>query len=101
MDQHPDPDYRSLEQVLQMALEQASRGKGRERHANGQPFEEQRMQTISDLLRSSRGMAFQTIKKVTEALDMEEPERRIHELLGAIVYIAGIVVREQRDLQEE
>jgi len=37
-------------------------------------------------------MAFQAIKKLTEALDMADPETRERELLGAINYIAGIIV---------
>jgi len=92
------PDlYESLRAVLQDAFEQAASGKGRERHARGNAFDKQHMQTISDLLDTDRGMAFQAIKKLTEALDLPTPEAREKELLGAINYIAGIVVYHRRD----
>lgn len=86
------PDYQTLACVLQAAYDQASAGKGAERHARGNPFHEQHMQTISSLLDSDRGMAFQAIKKLTEGLDFTDPDRRERELLGVIVYVAGIIV---------
>jgi hypothetical protein len=87
-----DPNYVSLKKVLEKAYTQAAHGKGAERHARGNPFEEQHMQTISTLLDTDRGMAFQAIKKLTEGLDMTDPDARERELLGAINYIAGIIV---------
>lgn len=84
--------YEKLVAVYQSAHDQAAKGKGDERHANGQPFHEQRMQQISGLLRSSDGMAFQAIKKLTEGLQFEDHARREAELLGALNYIAGIVI---------
>lgn len=96
-DELPDDLYGSLRSVLQAAFEQAADGKGKERHARGNPFDRQHMQTISDLLDTDRGMAFQAIKKLTEALDLPTPEAREKELLGAINYIAGIVVYHRRD----
>lgn len=84
--------YEKLVAVYQDAHDQAAKGKGDERHANGQPFHEQRMQQISGLLRSSDGMAFQAIKKMTEGLQFEDHARREAELLGALNYIAGIVI---------
>lgn len=86
------PGYETLKLVLEQAFEQATAGKGAERHARGNPFEEQHMQTISSMLGSDRGMAFQAIKKLTEGLDFTEPDRRERELLGVIVYVAGIIV---------
>ena len=91
-----DPNYTSLRAVLDEAYAQAATGKGKERHAGGQPFEDQPMQVISDMLGSNDGMAYQAIKKIREGLAMPEPERTVHELLGAIVYVAGIVVRVRR-----
>ena len=57
------------------------------------------MQTISRLLGTERGMAFQAVKKLTEGLDMADPGAREREILGAINYLAGIVVyfRKQED----
>mgnify|MGYP005857087689 CR=1 FL=1 len=86
-----DPDYQSLRSVLCDAYEQAASGKGKERHGNGLPFEQQPMQTISGLLDSDRGMYFQAIKKIQEASRMDG-EARDRELLGAINYVCGVIV---------
>lgn len=63
-----DPNYTSLRSVLDEAYAQAATGKGKERHAGGQPFEDQPMQVISDMLGSNDGMAYQAIKKIREGL---------------------------------
>lgn len=87
------PAYAALREVLDMALEQASIGKGKERHApNDERFEDQRMLSISRLLASEYGMAYQVCKKVSEGLILPTTERKVAELLGAINYIAGIVI---------
>jgi len=88
-----DNNYNSLKEVLDAALQQAASGKGKERHnKHDEPFEKQRMQTISILLYSNKGMAFQAIKKLTEGLEMEDTQDQEKELLGAINYIAGIII---------
>lgn len=86
------PGYEKLREVLEAAYDQAARGKGKERHAKDLPFHEQRMQTISQLIGSERGMAYQICKKVVEGLDLPTPEARRRELLGAINYIAGVLI---------
>lgn len=86
------PGYEMLVAVLQDAHDQAAIGKGDERHANGLPFHEQRMQQISTQLDSDKGMAFQVSKKMTEGLQFDDDARREAELLGAINYLAGIVI---------
>ena len=83
--------YESLAQVLAEAYEQAAVGKGRQRHANDKPFDQQPMQKISDLLNSENGMAFQACKKIQEALRMDHAARD-RELKGAIVYLAGMII---------
>lgn len=88
----PVPGYARLSEVLAAAYDQAARGKGKERHANNKPFHEQRMQEISKLQGNPYGMAFQVQKKLLEGLEMKCPDARKRELLGAIVYLAGIVV---------
>lgn len=88
----PADGYEQLFDVLMAAHDQAAHGKGKERHANSLPFHEQRMQQISNQLNSPLGMAYQVEKKMTEGLDFDDPERRERELLGAIVYLSGIVV---------
>lgn len=94
------PGYEALAEVFERAFVQASHGKGRERHSQDKPFHEQPMQTISDLLESDAGMAFQAIKKIREARGLAGRDARIRELLGAINYVAGMVIREQMDAAE-
>ena len=86
------PGYEQLVEVFTAAHDQAAYGKGKERHANDLPFHEQRMQTISDLVGSPDGMLYQLVKKTTEGLQFDNPEKREHELLGALNYLAGIVI---------
>lgn len=86
-----DLDYVKLRAVLKAAYDQASKGKGRERHANDLPFHDQPMQRVSRVLQSTDGMAFQAIKKIKEAKGMDT-SAAIRELLGAIVYTAGIII---------
>ena len=86
------PGYEQLSEVLRAAFDQAAYGKGAERHARGNDFDKQHMQTISSLLGTERGMAFQVCKKLTEGLDMEAYDRFERELLGVIIYTAGIII---------
>lgn len=98
----PVPGYESLQAVLRDAYNQAAVGKGAERHANSLPFHEQPMQSISELFDSPFGMAFQVAKKLKEGISMPEFERQKRELLGAIVYTAGIIIylEKQRDTRD-
>lgn len=88
--------YESLRNVLDEAFQQAESGKGAERHGNGLPFDEQPMQVISDLLDSDAFMVGQAMKKSQEAMRME-PEAARREYLGAICYLAGVIVRMDRN----
>lgn len=86
-----DPYY-TLAAVLHHALMQASHGKGAERHANGQSFEDQPMLQISRMLRTPAGCLYQVMKKSQEAqgmLNNGNPEAAKREILGAINYLAG------------
>ena len=79
--------YAPLERVLTLALQQASEGKGKDRHANGKPFDRQPMLEIARMV----GPGFclgQAIKKAQESSRMP-PEAAKRELLGAINYLAG------------
>lgn len=88
----PKRGYECLFAVFRDAHNQAAYGKGEERHANNRPFHEQRMQTISRGLDSPLGLAYQVVKKVEEGLQMEDPDARRRELLGALNYLAGVVI---------
>ena len=88
--------YEALADVLTRAFDQAAKGKGKGRHANGKPFHEQPMQ---DLIRL-HGVGFatgQASKKSGEALGLPTVERQVAELLGAIVYLAGAVIALERE----
>lgn len=88
----PDsPEYESLAKVLRRAYNQAARGKGKERHADGNAFDEQPMTTINAMLGSVDGFLYQAIKKTVESKRLPK-DRAVAELLGAINYLAGAVI---------
>lgn len=87
------PGYEQLVDVFRAAHDQAAYGKGKERHGHsGVPFHEQRMQVASDAVGSPDGMVYQVIKKTTEGLEFSNPDKREHELLGALNYLAGVII---------
>ena len=84
------PGYECLADVLERALDQAQRGKGHERHAQGLPFNQQPMQQLIGLY----GVGFalgQAGKKAQESQRLEHGAA-VRELLGAINYLAGAVI---------
>ena len=92
-----NPNYDRLYKVLMLALEQASEGKGSERHANGEAFEKQKICEISRRLGSNDYNLGQAVKKIYESKRLPK-ERAIAELLGAINYIAaGIIILEESE----
>lgn len=83
--------YHTLANVLQMAYNQAARGKGVERHAAvGEPFHQQVMQ-IGAAKFGIGALLFQAFKKSEESQRLEH-DRAVNELLGAINYLAGAVI---------
>ena len=90
------PGYEQLAGVLEQAYDQAATGKGKERHANNLPFHDQRIQGISDLIGTERGLAYQAMKKITEGMDLPTQEAMERELLGAIVYVAAMIIWRRR-----
>jgi hypothetical protein len=85
--------YHTLERVLTDAMEQASRGKGKERHADGEPFENQKICVIGRWLKDSpvAGPLQQAVKKTVESSRLSG-ERAINELRGAINYLAAAII---------
>jgi hypothetical protein len=89
-----EPGYRLLASVLNDALNQAQSGKGKERHACGEPFEQQ------EICHNTRAVGFgyplgQARKKAREAKRLFETrgkEAAIAECLGAINYLAAAVI---------
>ena len=89
-----DENYLVLHRVLHDALDQAASGKGKDRHAMGEPFEEQLMCLLARQL-GPQGPAFQVCKKVVEACRLPYPAN-VREVLGAINYAAGMVIEMER-----
>ena len=91
-------DYTPLRMVLEQAYNRASSGKGRERHADEQPFVQQPIFAIPRALGGSQDpLLFQAVKKIYESKRLPSP-RDEAELLDAIVYLAAAVIlmREKR-----
>lgn len=84
----PDP-YEGLYSRLMGAFEQASEGKGQERHGNGQVWEQQPIFSIAQ----EEGLGFltgQAKKKIGESRGMTS-DAAVRELRGAIVYLAAAI----------
>jgi hypothetical protein len=91
-----NPSYSSLKRVLDMAYDQASSGKGKERHANNDPFERQPICQIPRYQGSIDFVTGQAIKKCLEVTKLPTVDDKVRELLGAINYIAaGIIVLQE------
>ena len=91
--------YELLANILTDAFEQASAGKGKERHGRGLPWHEQAILTLGRQY-GPGGTGFQAAKKIGEAMGMIERgeyEAAEREILGTIVYAAATValVREK------
>lgn len=85
--------YRTLEKALFGAYRQASSGKGKERHADGERFEDQKICVMTRWLYGSQvgGPLFQAAKKIFESARMT-PERAIRELRGTINYTSAAII---------
>lgn len=96
-----DP-YHSLHQVLMDAQSQASQGKGKERHADNNSYEDQVICVVGRLLKGHPfgAHAFQVIKKTIEAgrlYKLKGPDAAYNEILGVINYAAAmnILIKEK------
>lgn len=96
----PPVGYESLQRELNEALNQASSGKGKERHADGEPFEKQKILVIARWLKGNpaAGLLQQAVKKILESSRLE-PSSALRELAGAINYTAAgmIIIREEME----
>jgi hypothetical protein len=82
-------DYKELSRIMHDAYLQSANGKGKERHANGEAWEKQPMNTIAN----EEGIAFltgQAKKKIGEAKRLPRG-MAINELRGAINYLCGAI----------
>ena len=98
-------EYGSLKNEFDNALEQASKGKGKERHAKkDENFEDQVMCAVQRLLidHPVGGLAYQVIKKTIESgrlLNERGVDSAKNEIYGAMNYLGGvsIIYEEQRE----
>jgi hypothetical protein len=95
-------NYGSLKRVLADAMLQAKSGKGKERHADEEPFENQKICVINRWLKDSpvAGPLFQAVKKTIESSRLPG-ERAIDELRGAINYLAAAIILLEEQLPPE
>lgn len=86
------PGYEHLAAVLDEALAQAQSGKGKERHACGEPFHDQQIVQLGEWMGGSTAFAIgQACKKALESTRLDDAVAE-RELLGAINYLAAAVV---------
>ena len=97
-EEHP---YFSLAQVFEAAFNQASSGKGKERHSYSDA-ESYQNQVLCEIDRRLHGFAdgprYQAVKKIYESARMD-PDRAIRELLGAINYTAAAIILLKEKIQ--
>ena len=84
------PGYEPLADVLHRAFNQAAHGKGKERHANGEPFSRQVIQDMAH--RFGVGALLGQAFKKSEESQRLPTDRAVNELLGSIVYLAAAVI---------
>ena len=92
-----NPKYDSLYKVLLSAYNQASNGKGKERHQlnDEEPFENQKICEIARRLSIDYNLG-QAVKKIYESKRLTDG-RDIAELYGAINYIAAAIIVKQEE----
>jgi hypothetical protein len=81
--------YKSLHVTLTDCFDQAANGKGKERHADDQAFEDQPIMWIEKNFKSFQ--LGQAVKKVHESQSLEK-DAAIRELRGAVVYICAKII---------
>lgn len=87
-----DYQYSLLYETLMGAYYQAAEGKGRERHATGEAFQDQLIMLIERFdIGFQRGQA---VKKIVESkrLEATSKEAAVRELRGAIVYCSAKII---------
>ena len=90
--------YEMLRDEFVAAVEQASGGKGKERHANNQPFDQQPILAITRLLdgHPCAALAYQIIKKTIEAgrlVKLRGTDAAVAETYGVMNYAGAMAIR--------
>ena len=91
MSKKKDRLYGRLVYALSLAYDEAAFGKGKERHANNKPFEEQTMMVANRV--TAGGFSWgQIFKKIQEIPNIKDFDLRKAEMVSIIVYAAGWVL---------
>lgn len=90
--------YNNLQSVLDKAFFQASKGKGKERHGENKPFDQQPIFWIEEHFKSFQ--LGQAVKKIHESQRLPR-DRAIAELLGAINFLAAHVIYLEKENHDE
>lgn len=88
------PGYQTLARILEAAYDQAARGKGRSRHANNLPFDDQPIMQIARMS-GLGGHVYQIMKKAQEAGTManrRQYDAAQAEFMGVINYAAAAIL---------
>lgn len=97
--------YEPLQKVLQSAYTQAAGGKGKERHANGKPFNKQPIMEIGRMVGAgyATGQAMKKLQEAKSMMDKGNFEAAKAEALGAINYSAAffLLVQEAQEASLE
>ena len=85
------PGYDSLINALSAAYHQATRGKGKERHARDKPFDKQPIMEISRMVGPgyATGQAMKKLQEAKSMMDRGQFAAAKAEALGAINYTAA------------
>jgi hypothetical protein len=100
-----DGNYEKLVEVFELAFERASKGKGKERHASGEPYEDQPICAFPRVLGDKYdlgGGLYQIMKKAREIpriRDKKGDQAALLELLDIINYAAANVILLQEKIQ--
>ena len=94
--------YEALAREMQSAIDQAATGKGKERHATDEPFENQKICQITRWISGSpvAGVLFQAIKKTIESSRLDT-EAAIRELDGAKNYLCAATLLLGERIEDE
>lgn len=92
--------YNELRRVLNDAVLRAAKGKGKERHASGENFENQKICQIPRWQKNIHGLLYQITKKGLEIDRLASLEAQIRELQDVIVYAAGAIIVTEEFIKE-
>lgn len=94
--------YESLAREMKSAIDQAATGKGKERHATDEPFENQKICQITRWISGSpvAGVIFQAIKKTIESSRLDA-DAAIRELDGAKNYLCAATLLLRERIEDE